>query len=292
MSEKKATESSHNRTSMDWMNMLNQFWGPLTQNWMAAMTTPTGAQSTKSKGRVGETMQSTIKMWQAMFKTISSPESSVHFKTASQMTPDILLSFSQTCMRAFMDFQNQMGDWLQKTGQSAKPSDFEDLDKELIHRWTDTYEKEFSQFLKIPQIGLGRFYQEKMLQAVDKSNLFQAAVSEFLHVLYLPIEKSFQILQHKVAEQVDAGELDENPKVTYNMWIQILEGCYMELFKQQEFAETLQKTIEALSDYITARQAIINDVLKAMAVPTHEDLDELYKEIHLLKKRIRNFEKN
>ncbi len=292
MSEKKNTDAPHDETSMDWMKIFNDFWSPLTHSWMAAMQTPKADQSSKAQGRMGESMQSTIKMWQAMFKTMGSPKATDHFKTVTQMTPDILSTFTQTCMKTFMNVQNQVNDWMKKAGQSATPYDFEDLDKELIYRWTDTYEKEFSQYLKIPQVGLGRFYQEKMLHAMDKSNLFQAAVSEFLHVLYLPIEKSLRILQHKIAESVDTGKLDENPKVYYNMWIQILEGGYMELFKQPEFSETLCKTIGALNNYNIARQAIINDILKSLAVPTHEDLDELYKEIHLLKKRIRNYEKN
>lgn len=65
-----------------------------------------------------------------------------------------------------------------------------------------------------------RFYQEKSLQTVDKSNIFQAAVAELIHVLYLPIEKSLQILQQKIAESMDAGDVDENPKTYYNIWIQ------------------------------------------------------------------------
>ncbi len=292
MSEKEATDNTRDTSSMDWMNMLTDFWGPFTNGWLAAMQSPDVQQMQKSKGRMGESMDATVKMWQAMFKTMGNPESTDHFKTVTQMTPDILSTFTQTCLRTFMTFQNQMGDLIQKAGQSATPYNFDNLDKELINRWSDTYQKELSQYLKIPQIGLGRFYQEKSLQALDKSNIFQAAVSEFLHMLYLPIEKSLQILQQKIADSVDAGDVDENPKTYYNMWIQLLEGRYMELFKKPEFTVTLGSTLEALTDFFMSRQAMINDLLKTLSVPTHEDLDELYKEIHLLKRRIRKTEKH
>jgi class III poly(R)-hydroxyalkanoic acid synthase PhaE subunit len=162
----------------------------------------------------------------------------------------------------------------------------------LLHRWTDTYQKEFSQYLNIPQIGLGRFYQEKALQAMDKSNVFQAAVSEFLHVLYLPIEKSFKVMQQKISDMTDKGELKDDPKGYYRLWIQVLEGCYMELFKQPEFPDALCKTIEALNNFYSTRQEVINDVLRSFSVPTQDDLDELYKEIHVLKKRLRNDKQN
>ncbi len=292
MSEKEADGKAQDTSSIDWMNMLTEFWGPFTNGWLAVMQSPDAQQTPESKGRMGESMDATVKMWQAMFKTMGNPGSTDHFKTVTQMTPDILSTFTQTCLRTFMTFQNQMGDLIQKTGQSSTPYNFDNLDKELINRWSDTYQKELSQYFKIPQIGLGRFYQEKSLQALDKSNIFQTAVSEFLHVLYLPMEKSLQILQQKIAESVDAGDVDENPKTYYNMWIQLLEGRYMELFKKPEFTVTLGNTLEALTDFFMSRQALINDLLKTLSVPTHEDLDELYKEIHLLKRRIRKTEKH
>jgi hypothetical protein len=111
-------------------------------------------------------------------------------------------------------------------------------------------------------------------------------------VLYLPIEKSFKIVQQKISEMADTGELEDNPKVYYRMWIQILEGCYMELFKQPEFPEALRKTLQALNEFSRSRQAVINDLLRSLSVPTQDDLDELYKEIHVLKKRLRNDAKN
>jgi polyhydroxyalkanoate synthesis regulator phasin len=66
----------------------------------------------------------------------------------------------------------------------------------------------------------------------------------------------------------------------------------MELFKQPEFHDALRKTIEALNGFYRARQDVINDMLRSLSVPTQDDLDELYKEIHALKKRFRNNKKN
>ena len=64
----------------------------------------------------------------------------------------------------------------------------------------------------------------------------------------------------------------------------------MELFKDQEFTGSMGRTLEALSQYSAAKQAVVNDFLKANAIPTHDDLDDLYREIYLLKKRLRAYE--
>ena len=87
------------------------------------------------------------------------------------------------------------------------------------------------------------------------------------------------------------GPLDDKAKTYYNLWIKLLEGHYMTLFKQPEYAATMARTLQALNEYTEARQAVVNDLLKQFNVPTHRDLDDLYKEIYLLKKRMRAFEK-
>ena len=291
MTENRQSNKSEPASPLDWMNMLTGIWSPFFSSMSGDGPPSESATPFQSQGRLDEGLQSTIKLWQAMFKSMVSPAALETFQSATQTTPEILLGFTQTCFNSFARFQTEVADMFAKTGKPVSPHEFQELDKELLHRWTDIYQKEFSQYLNMPQIGLGRFYQEKALQAIDKSNMFQAAVSEFLHVLYLPIEKSLKIVQQKISEMADTGELEDNPKVYYRMWIQTLEGCYMELFKQPEFPDALRKTLQALNEFYRSRQAVINDLLRSLSVPTQDDLDELYKEIHVLKKRLRNKEK-
>ena len=226
-----------------------------------------------------------------MLEAAGEPTAVEHFQKATRMSPDIALGFARSCMKSFTGIQSQIKEWLEKRGESLSSADIEELDKEMIQKWTEVYEEEFSQYLRMPQIGLGRFYQERALQAADKLNSFQGALSEFFHMLLRPIEKSLHSLQAKVVEMTEAGPLDEKSKTYYNLWIKLLEGHYMELFKQPEYSETMVKTLNALNQYVTARQAVVNDFLKQFNVPTHQDLDDLYKEIYLLKKRIRGYEK-
>ena len=291
MTYREGTEESKAGPSTDWGKMFNDFWGPQLNTWSGLFNAPGTKESMKFKGRVGESFQTSTKMWQAMLDAMSEPAALEHFQKATQMTPDITLGFAQTCVQSFTELQAQVGEWIQKRGASLSTADIQELDKELIKKWTEAYEKEFSQYLKIPQIGLGRFYQERIMQATDKSNALQTTLSGFLHMLSQPIEKSLKSLQEKMVEMTEAGPLDEKSKTYYNLWIKLLEGHYMELFKQLEYSTVMAKTLDALNGYVEARQAVVNDVLKQFNVPSHQDLDELYKEIYLLKKRMRNYER-
>jgi class III poly(R)-hydroxyalkanoic acid synthase PhaE subunit len=285
------TEKMLHTSMADWNKMMKEFWEPLQNQWNGLFKASGTQESMQFKGRVGEYLQANARMWQIMLGAMSGPEALTHFQKATQITPDIALGFAQTCLQSFTGLQTQMGEWIQKRGESLSAADIQELDREFIKKWKDVYENEFSRFLKIPQVGLGRVYQERLLQATDKMNALQAALSEFLLVLAKPVEKSLTSLQEKMAEMTEAGPLDEKYKTYYNLWIKLLEGHYMELFKASEYSAAMAKTLVALNEFVEARQTVVKDLLRQLSIPSHQDLDELAREIYLLKKRVRELEK-
>jgi hypothetical protein len=46
-----------------------------------------------------------------------------------------------------------------------------------------------------------------------------------------------------------------------------------------------------MQDFILARNETLLDFLKLLPIPTNKEMDELYKEFHLLKKRVKELEK-
>lgn len=275
----------------DWEKMFNDHWGPLFHTWNDFFQQSGDQDFQKNKGRVTESLHSNLKMWQTMMGAASGPDSLAGIQKATEMTPDLVLGFAQTCLQGLTSLQTKANDWVEKRGGVFSEADIQELDRELLKTWRDTYEKEFSRYLKLPQIGLTRLYQERAFAAADKMNTFQLELAEYLHLLYLPIEQSLRTVQEKMTEMADDGPLDEKSKTYYNLWIKVLEGHYMELFQTSEYTEAMHKTLYALHEYSNAKQAVINDTLKQLNIPTAQDLDELSKEIYLLKKRVRELEK-
>ncbi len=289
MSANKTDNDNQAGSSADWIKQMTDFWSPLINTWGAAMQQPAGSSTDPEQGS-DDPWQTPIEMWQAMLG-LGEFVSFAHSQEASKVVPELWTDFAQTCVRGFVRFQGQVRQWMEKKGGVFPMEDPETFKKEFLQDWTDAYKKEFQQYFKIPQIGMGRFYQERVLNAADKHNLFQAAFSKFLQQLYLPMEEAFQHLQKIISEHAKAEQLDEDPKNYYRMWIKILEERYMLLFKRSDFSEAVGHTLRALNEYSQAKQAVVNDILNQYAIPTHSDLDELYKEIYLLKKRMRRYEK-
>jgi class III poly(R)-hydroxyalkanoic acid synthase PhaE subunit len=281
------TDSSQAKTGpetffMDWMKMTTEFWRPMAEMWTAFHQTI---------GRKTESWDTTQKTWHAFSQVMSEPETMEALLKGAGMLPDIFLKIAQAGSKTFMDFQQQ---WMEGSGrfqESFKTNKYENLKEDAFKAWSQLYEEEFRKFFKIPQLGLTRFYQEKMMRSMDKFNIYQAAVAEFSGLLLRPMEKSFQVLQEKLKELADKGDLPEDSKKYYQMWIKILERHYMALFQSSEYTQTLNKTLDTMSEFSKAKKEILQDFLNMLPVPTHKEMDELYKEIYLLKKRIKELEK-
>jgi class III poly(R)-hydroxyalkanoic acid synthase PhaE subunit len=293
MDDRKPPESPE---TDDWMKQWFQAaaggWGELAKMWAGLFPEgPAGQGTDSSGGRLAEMLAANRKAWEAAVKTFSQPAAMEALLKGLQTAPDLSLRFFKTGADSFLELQRRWIERLKKTGAPAEPYGFTDLDAEFLSRWTDIYKKEFQQFLSVPQLGLTRLYQEKLNQAIDKHNLFQAAMGEFMHLLFVPVEKSLLVMQEKLTELAEAGDLPEDSKRYYQMWIRILEGHYMTLFQSAEYTQTLARTLDALNQFMTARQEVLEDALKLLPVATHRDMDEINREIYLLKRRLRLLEK-
>lgn len=289
MAEQKGSQTAESLLSA-WIESAAQFWGSVLQNW-PKYDPPGDGSSTGEKSRAQESFETVFKSWQTLSSVAGDPGAMEAFSNLGRTLPDLLSQMVQASWKSYYHLQQQ---WLEKAGKLGKTTQaftFDNLDEEVFKAWSQIYENEFRQFFHIPQLGLTRFYQEKLNQALDKHNLFMSQYGEFLHLISLPIEKSFKVLQQQLSDMAREGKLPENSNDYYRLFIKLLEGHYMSLFKSPDYVKAMSKTLDALEDFVEARNAIVQDFSKSMAMPTQDDLDELYEEMYLLKKRIKSLEK-
>ena len=293
MSEKEDKNQKNQDVLSTWIKTTGELWENMFRMWSdAAATAKPSAPSTEKPSGIGRSsMDAAVQTWQILSAISSKPETLESIFKGVGTFPDILVKVAQTSLNGFLEFRHKWFERLGRIGKSTEAYTFEDLDENAFRTWSEIYEKEFRQFFNIPQLGLTRFHQEKLNQALDKYNLFQAAIGEFLRLLYLPITKSYRVMQEKMREMVEAGELPEDSKAYYQMWIKILEGHYMTLFQSPDYVKTLDNVLNTMSDFSVVKNDLMQDLLSTLPVSTQKDTDDLYKEIYLLKNRIKTLEK-
>ncbi|MDE1762858.1 MAG: hypothetical protein KGH88_01255, partial [Thaumarchaeota archaeon] len=78
---------------------------------------------------------------------------------------------------------------------------------------------------------------------------------------------------------------------TKRIWIDIFENYFTRLFDSPEFAENFGKMVSSELDLAKHWNNIMSLMLESANMPTKKEIDELYKELHLLRKRVAKLEK-
>jgi len=290
--EKKEKSMPQDALLESWIKASTDFWKSTASAWPTAFggTQPASGSAGKEEDvGVGDPMKMFSEIWQALFNLINKPVTG-EFQPVSSLT-EWILKASQPLWSGSLLLQKQWREGEEK--DSAGPREgLADLSQKMTKAWMEMYEKEFGQILNMPQLGLTRGYQERVNQTIEKFIFFQGALSEFVQYLFIPMEKASLVVQEEMKKLEEEGKLTlKDAKPYYEMWIRILEGNYMAVLKSDEYTQKLGKTMKALRDYRVARQQFLMDVLQDLPIPTNKDMDELYKDLYLLKKRVRELEK-
>ena len=278
----------------DWMKSAADFWLSTAKSWAPAA--PDSAKSSSAFpggefGKMQEGWQALLKIWQTSASALGSPQAMEAILKGATATPETAMRMLRTTWEGYSQLYQI---WLKnagKLGETGKGFSLEGLEEGTFKEWTAFYEKELQPFFKTPQVGLARIYQERTNTALDKFNQRQVAVGEFLQYLNAPVGKSLKEVQEKIEEQAKEGKLSENFKDYYNMWIKILEGHYMTLYRTPEYIECMGRALSAVEEYKIAKDKVLMDLLQVLPIPTNHEMDELYKEFHVLKKTVKEMAK-
>lgn len=273
-----------------WLQMIADMWLNIAQ------TMPTGSHTalntqTAIQNRFSQQLDTNLNLLKSFSKMMKQPESESAAANAVNALPEIFLKMAKTGFDAALQIQNHLLEKAGKIGKRTEAYNFENLDQDVFKALSEVYEKEIQQYLKMPPLGLTRFYQERFNELLNQHNIFETTLAEFLSILYLPMEKSFKVFQEKLQQMAEEGNIPTGTKENYAMWLKILEGHYMNLFKSADYTEALHRVLKRFEDFMIVRNETLQDYLQMLPVVTNKDIDDLYKEFHLLKKRVRELEK-
>ena len=283
------------KREMDSATWMNAWSKSITDTWRLLLGAPAGADPEKSgKNPVSQAQKlllSGSKMLHLMLAKMSDPASINATLQGMDTLPEISMNMIKQAVDSYFDMQKQWTEQVSKMGKHTEAYNFEGIDENVFKMWKETYEKEFQKFFNIPSLGLTRFYQERINRLMDETNQFQVALSEFMYLFSVPFEKTAKVMQEKTEEMMEQGDVPDDFKEHYNMYIKILEGHYMTLLKSPEYIRVMSDTINALVKYKQAKEKVLYDMLNPLPIPTNKDMDELYKEFYVLKKRMWEYSK-
>jgi poly[(R)-3-hydroxyalkanoate] polymerase subunit PhaE len=76
----------------------------------------------------------------------------------------------------------------------------------------------------------------------------------------------------------------QDPKEMYREWLSTFKATYDKLFRTEEFSRLLANLLDKSLDMRKASDSLLQEFLKKSNIPTREEIDELQRDIHDLKK--------
>lgn len=251
-----------------------------------------GDQSGGDRHKTYKTWENSIHNSISFFKLMMAPENQDTLYRSVSAYNEALTQSVGDSLENFLEFQGQAVKSFAKVGEHTKAYTLDDLDHSAFESFRELYRSELQKYLKVPKIGLPREYHERFSELADKSTLFFSHLIELVYQFTTPFERTNRVMQDKIKKMLEGGELVEDPKQVYNDWIKILEGHFLDMLKSKEYTDVLNNTITSLAAYKGVKNSVTDVFLKEMQIPTGREMDEVYKDIYTMKKKIRELAKH
>ena len=115
--------------------------------------------------------------------------------------------------------------------------------------------------------------------------------NKYLAEYYEQLMETWNAAQKKVnSKALKIPQDAEQTEALKRSWIGTFDNDFTELFDSAKFGENYGKLISKELALTKHWNAIVSTILKSANIPSKEEMDEIYKEIHTLKKRVGRLE--
>ncbi|AJM92370.1 MULTISPECIES: poly(R)-hydroxyalkanoic acid synthase subunit PhaE [Nitrosopumilus] len=178
--------------------------------------------------------------------------------------------------------------------QSESTKDITDYYKHLSLFWTDIVHLMSSKPQALASIGPMRAFaanSKKISTELIEINEDLMEFNKHLTEYYKQLADTWSDAQKKV--NLKAPEIPhdvEQMEAVKRIWIDIFDNDFTELFDSGKFGENYGKLVSKELELTKHWNNITNVILQSVNLPSKEEIDEVYKEIHSLKKRVAKLE--
>lgn len=174
---------------------------------------------------------------------------------------------------------------------------FEESKKHYKHLslfWTDLIHLMSNKPQALTSIGPMRSFAEnakkitsEMVEANENLVEFNNALAKY----YKQLADTWIMAQKKVNQKISKIPNDaERVEAGKRIWIDIFDNDFTELFDSKSFGENYGKLVSKELELTKHWNNIMNVMIKTANLPTKQEMDELYKEIHMLRRRLSKIE--
>ena len=177
---------------------------------------------------------------------------------------------------------------------AESPKEMTEYYKHLSLFWTDIIHLMSSKPQALTSIGPMRSFaanSKKIAVELIEINENLVGFNQYITEYYKQLSNVWGIAQKKVNLKVPKIPQDtEQIEAMKRIWIDIFDNDFTELFDSKKFGNNYGKLVSKELELTKHWNNISNVILQSVNLPSKEEIDEVYKEIHSLKKRVSKLE--
>jgi len=178
-----------------------------------------------------------------------------------------------------------------ENGIQKDPAEFY---KHLSLFWTDLIYLMSSKPQALTSVGPMRNYSanaKKIVTELLDSNDDLVEFNKRLTGYYQQLADTWAVAQKKVNAKMPEIPNDQEQFEAYKrIWIDIFDNDFTELFDSHKFGENYGKLVASELELSKHWEQMTNVMLQSANLPSKKEIDEVYKELHALRKRISKLE--
>jgi len=177
---------------------------------------------------------------------------------------------------------------------AESPKDMTEYYKHLSLFWTDIIHLMSSKPQALTSIGPMRAFaanSKKIAVELIGINESLLGFNQYISEYYKQLSSTWEVAQKKVNLKAPEIPQDvEQIEAMKRIWIDIFDNDFTELFDSKQFGENYGNLVSKELELTKHWNNITNVILQSVNLPSKEEVDEVYKEIHSLKKRVSKLE--
>ncbi len=161
----------------------------------------------------------------------------------------------------------------------------------VFHNLFTAFDDSFGKVFHIPAVGKDREKIGLMMRCCDDLLVFHAKRTEFQHRIYVTGIKAMNKVLEAIGRSIKSGKEIKTFNELFDLWIEVNEREFAEVFRTEKFSRMQGELLDCSLKIRRDLHKLMELYLFDFPIALRSEMDDIYKTVYDLKKKVKSLEK-
>ncbi len=164
-------------------------------------------------------------------------------------------------------------------------------DLEFLHTMMSVYTDTFGKIFPFGSVDITQEKASSSLQGLELLTRYLLATARYQHLIYVTGQTAIDTIVTEIFETLKQGDDPGDFDTFFDHWIAKNEATFQTLFQTEEFSEIQHHMMKSYLEFKNHMSKQVELYLADYPIPVRSEMNDLYRTIYELKKRLKFLEK-